>query len=121
MSSAMDQRFILKYLDPFRNMADLAIFFAQMADNCLRVLCFNMQGPRAMTNLAPCIFKMRSLLLAYKSSRLSVTGGMTRITLFYLLRGKMFHLLLDTFKRCAFFGIGHKIIILFRMAFPAGQ
>ena len=98
MGAAMDQWLVFECLYPFGNMADFAVFFGQVSDDIGRIGCYDMSGTGTVTDFAAGILEMRGLFKADESPRLAVTGGMTGIAFLYLLRGEMFHLLLNALE-----------------------
>ena len=121
MGPAVNQRFVLEGLDPFRDVTDLAIFFSQMSDYFLRISCPGMFRPWTVTNFTAGILQVRCFFQADKPSWLSIARGVAGVALFDFLRGQVFHLLFNTLKRSAFFGIGHEVVIFLGMTLFAGQ
>jgi hypothetical protein len=74
-----------------------------------------------VADLAACILEVGCFLETDKAPRLPIACGVAGITLPDFVRGKVPHLLLNTLKRGAFFGIGHEIVILLRVTVPACQ
>jgi hypothetical protein len=62
MGPAMDQRFVFECFDPFRNVADFAIFFSHFPDYGCRVACPGMFRTRTVADLAAGILEMRGFL-----------------------------------------------------------
>lgn len=98
MSPAMDQRFILEGLNPLRNMADLAVFLAEVTDYGCWIFCPGMFATRAVADFAACILQERGFFNADEPTWLAIASRVTWIALPYFVRGKVFHLLLNTLK-----------------------
>jgi len=98
MSPAMDQRFILEGFDPLRNVADLAFFLAEVADYSCWIFCPGMFATRAVADLAACILQEGGFFDADESPWLAIASRVTWVALLYFVRGKVFHLLLNTLK-----------------------
>ena len=94
----MDQRFILKSFYPFRNMADLAIFFTHIAIYFCRICCSDMFRAGPVTYLAAGILQVGGFFKTDKPPWLSIPCGVTVVTLLDLFRGKVFHLFLNALK-----------------------
>ena len=84
MSSAVNQWFETKGIDPFGDMTFLAVFLGELHLDRAGILLAYMLCPWPMTNLAACVFEMWRFFEANESTGFAVSCGMTTVTLLNL-------------------------------------
>jgi len=119
MRTSIQYGFIAKGLHPILGMAFTADIQGHTFFYVCWILGFHMEFSWPMADLATGIFERRSLLRAYKTTRLSVSGGMTGIARPDFFLGKPFFHLLHTGIRMALAGITLKGLKLFFVAWLA--
>jgi len=120
MCASVYQRLISECPDPFRYMADFAVFYYQMPFHFLGVCRLDMKLSGTMANFTPRIFQVGGLFNTHKSSRLSVSCCVAEITSLNLFLSQALFYPLNALERRAFFCVRRKIFILALMTFFAG-